>query len=51
VYKMSYIGSELCSPGFIDAINLGSRIHIHLKGTNRPIRIGISECTHDCGMS
>jgi ferredoxin-nitrite reductase len=45
------IGSELCPPGLIDTTSLGSRIHIHLKGTNRPIRIGISGCTHDCGMS
>ncbi|WP_414633176.1 hypothetical protein [Caldivirga sp. UBA161] len=45
------IGSELCPPGLIDTTSLGRKIHVHLNELKEPIRIGISGCTHDCGMS
>lgn len=45
------LGSELCPPGLIDTTSLGRKIHVHLSRFNEPIRVGISGCTHDCGMS
>ncbi len=45
------VGNELCPPGLIDTTSLGRRIHVHLSGLKEPIRVGISGCTHDCGMS
>lgn len=45
------LGNELCPPGLIDTTGLGRKIHIHLSKLNEPIRVGISGCTHDCGMS
>ncbi|ADN50822.1 nitrite and sulphite reductase 4Fe-4S region [Vulcanisaeta distributa DSM 14429] len=45
------LGNELCPPGLIDTTGLGRKIHVHLSRLNEPIRVGISGCTHDCGMS
>ncbi|WP_420805659.1 nitrite/sulfite reductase [Caldivirga maquilingensis] len=45
------VGSELCPPGLIDTTSLGRKIHVHISGLKEHIRVGISGCTHDCGMS
>ncbi|WP_188595860.1 nitrite/sulfite reductase [Thermocladium modestius] len=42
------LGKELCPPGLIDTTSLGRRIHVHLR---RPVKVGVSGCTHDCAMS
>jgi Sulfite reductase, beta subunit (hemoprotein) len=45
------LGNELCPPGLIDTSGIGTKIHVHLRREYEPIRVGISGCTHDCGMS
>jgi ferredoxin-nitrite reductase len=45
------LGNELCPPGLIDTSGIGTKIHVHLRREYGPIRVGISGCTHDCGMS
>lgn len=42
------LGKDLCPPGLIDTTSLGRKIHVHLR---KPVKVGVSGCTHDCAMS